>query len=112
MTPVYVFGENFGKTPKYIIRRKYQLEQYQQKAEKPDEQPLPFLPISAQERLEILQGLKNYWSEVEREFRSLPLKIDTEPLKKRKSALEAKFKSLEKDIELLERHENIYVMKE
>ncbi|KAL1457855.1 hypothetical protein WDU94_008045 [Cyamophila willieti] len=111
-TPVYVFKKDFGKTPEYIIRRKHQLEQFQHKASQPDEKPLPFISISAQERLEILQGLKNYWSEVEREFQSLPLKIDTEPLKKRKSALEAKFKSLEKDIELLERHDNIYVMKE
>jgi hypothetical protein len=59
-----------------------------------------------------LQGLKNYWSELQREFQLLPLKIDTEPLKKRKSTLENKLKSLEKDIDLMERHEYIYVMQD
>lgn len=112
MMPNYVWGKNFGKTPKYIIRRKQEVVRFleaQQNAE-PEEESLPFYPISQQERLEILQGLKNYWAVLQQEFQSLPLKIDTEPLKKRKSNLETKLKSLEKDIDLMERHESIYVM--
>ncbi|KAI5743111.1 hypothetical protein M8J77_014717 [Diaphorina citri] len=114
MTPVYVFRKNFGKTPEYIIRRKHQYERHLREQHTADTEDisLPFYQISEQERLDILQGLKNYWSELQREFQLLPLKIDTEPLKKRKSTLENKLKSLEKDIDLMERHEYIYVMQD
>ena len=61
------------------------------------------------ERESILQGLKKNWDELHHAFQSLSVVIDTIPKKMRKEKLEQDMKALEKDIDLLQRHQFIYI---
>lgn len=55
------------------------------------------------------QGLKKNWENLQREYQSLPLLIDTVPKMIRKAKLEKGLKELEKDILMMENNPYIYV---
>lgn len=57
----------------------------------------------------MLQGLKQNWEELQKQYQGLPILTDTIPKKIRKSKIESALKQLEKDIVLIERHPYIYV---
>ena len=65
--------------------------------------------IEGEERQVILDGLKKNWEELHREYQGLSVITDTVAKKARKERMEAKMKQLEKDIEVIERHNVIYV---
>ena len=65
--------------------------------------------IEGEERQEILDGLKQNWEELHREYQGLSVITDTPAKKARKEKMEANMKQLEKDIEIMERHSIIYV---
>lgn len=56
-----------------------------------------------------LQGLKNNWEEVHKEFQSLSVFIDSLPKRIRKQRLEEEMKQLEHDIGVIEKHKIIYI---
>ncbi len=55
------------------------------------------------------KGLKKCWDEIHHEYQLLSVVIDTIPKKQRKERLEHDMKCLEKDIDLIQRHQNIYI---
>lgn len=65
--------------------------------------------LSEAERLIILDGLKTNWEQLHHEFQCLSVVIDTVPKKLRKERLEGEMKKLERDIDIFERHNAIYV---
>lgn len=65
--------------------------------------------MSEQERASILDGLKRNWDELHQQYQSLSVVIDTIPKRMKKEKLENDMKTLEKDIELLQRHQLIYI---
>ncbi len=65
--------------------------------------------IEGEERHVILEGLKQNWAELHREYQGLSVVTDTVAKKARKEKMEASMKQLEKDIEVIERHNVIYV---
>ncbi|KAM3820974.1 enkurin-like [Vipera latastei] len=90
--------KDFGVTPKYIQRRK---------KEAVDKTRLTRL--SSRERESILEGLKDNWEEINKDFQSLSVEITTIPQRLRKEKLETEMKQLEHDIAALEKHKFIYV---
>lgn len=65
--------------------------------------------MSNEERDAILQGLKKNWDDLHHAYQSLSVVIDTLPKKMKKEKLENEMKALEKDIDLLQRHQLIYI---
>ncbi|CAF1502447.1 unnamed protein product [Adineta steineri] len=55
------------------------------------------------------RGLKKQWEDVHHEFQTLSVIIDTIPKRLHKERLEHEMKLLEKDIDLLEKHQVIYI---
>ena len=54
-------------------------------------------------------GLKKQWAEVHHEYQTLSVTIDTVPKRQHKERLEHQMQLLEKDIDLLEKHQVIYI---
>jgi len=112
LAPVYVRKKDFGSVPSYILTRKeetarareeyaaYMSEYFKKGA---------LRTMSEQERAAILNGLKHNWDELHHAYQSLSVVTDTIPKKIKKERLESEMKALEKDIQLLERHDLIYI---
>ena len=60
-------------------------------------------------RQSIIAGLKKNWEEIHHQYQGLSVVTDTMPKKNRKERMEAEMNQLERDIELLEKHTNIYI---
>ncbi|XP_014278516.1 enkurin isoform X2 [Halyomorpha halys] len=70
-----------------------------------------FRLVPQEERNELLIGLKKAWEELTKEFKLLPTIVDSVPMVKKKRNLEQILEKIERDIDLLERHQYIYVYK-
>ena len=57
----------------------------------------------------IFQGLKKNWEELHHQYQGLSVVTDTAPKKNRKERMEAEMKQLERDIEMIEKHDAIYI---
>lgn len=58
---------------------------------------------------DVIRGLKHNWEEYHHQYQSLSVMVDTIPKRNRKEFLENEMKKLEKDIEILEKHDIIYI---
>ncbi|RNA39545.1 enkurin [Brachionus plicatilis] len=112
LEPVYVKKKTFGTVPTYIIDRneerskaRAEYEAYMQEYFKKG----AMRTMSNEEREAILQGLKKNWDELHHAYQSLSVVIDTLPKKMKKEKIENEMKALEKDIDLLQRHQMIYI---
>lgn len=65
--------------------------------------------LTAEERADLIAGLKSNWEELHHQYQTLSVVIDTVPKKLRKERIESEMRALEKDIENIERHKIIYV---
>ncbi|CAG7834203.1 unnamed protein product [Allacma fusca] len=114
MARKYVCRHDYGMIPGYLAQRKLELqdkfnqEKYASEQAKRDAQE-KCRHLNEQERQTLLCGLKTNWEQVFREYQSLPLKVDTPVKIKVKFELEEQLRSIEKDIQLLERHNHIFV---
>ncbi|XP_060535785.1 enkurin [Cylas formicarius] len=110
LEPVYIKLPIFGRTPNYLIRfNKTKEKEYQMKKDRSGTEQPKCRYITRDEREKLLNGLKQNWEELQKQYQGLPILTDTIPKKIRKSKLEADLKQLEKDIVLVERHPYIYV---
>jgi len=112
LAPVYVKKKNFGTVPNYIIDRKE--ESSKAKAEYEAYMSEYFKKgalraMSEDEREAILNGLKQNWDELHHKYQSLSVVTDTIPKRVKKEKLESDMKALEKDIDMLQRHQLIYI---
>ncbi|VVC36748.1 Enkurin domain [Cinara cedri] len=108
--PNYVGSKNYGKTPNYIIKIHKEKELARKKEEERIRQIKPPLRlVPKEEREALINGLKTNWGELHKEFLLLPVYTDTIQKIKRKNNLDKELRSLEKDIEMLERNVPLYV---
>jgi len=112
----YVYKPNYGKTPKYLLRR-YKESCEAQCAE--DRYNGEFLVrgtsklLCEDERQALLWGLKQNWEAVNKEYicglKVSDSNVQSVTQKRYKEQLEAELDDIKKDIDLLERHEMVYV---
>ncbi|XP_075231700.1 enkurin-like [Lycorma delicatula] len=110
LLPNFIFKEGFGKVPNYLLIRKKEAEDIEDRIKEKESKIRPPLRyITEDERQELLEGLHKNWRDLQKEFQLLPMVTDTIPKIKRKTQLEKELKELEKDIEIVERNPLIYV---
>ncbi|XP_077597040.1 enkurin-like [Stigmatopora nigra] len=110
LIPVYIRKKDYGEVPNYLLRRKAKhqraLDEYNLNL-KMQEQHETMKCLSDKECQDIIEGLKQKYSELNSEYLRLPFMIDTPSMKTKKVRLEAEMKQLEDDIKLLDRFESI-----
>lgn len=113
LTPKYVNKKEYGKAPTYLVKRKEDMERAQQEYNEYIQESMrqgAMKTLSETERQNIVAGLKTNWDELQHQYQGLSVVTDTAPKKNRKERMEAEMDQLEKDIELLEKHSNIYIV--
>lgn len=98
--------------PNYIITRKEESNRAKQEYDAYMNEYLKrgaLRTMSDAERESILNGLKKNWDELHHAYQSLSVVTDTIPKRMKKEKLENDMKLLEKDIELLQRYQLIYI---
>lgn len=112
LVPKYVNKKDYGQVPPYLEQRKQEMEEAQAMYDhyiKESLQRGQVQQVAEEERLVLLEGLKKNWEELHHQYQGLSVVTDTAPKKARKERMEAEMKQLEKDIELIERHQAIYI---
>lgn len=108
--PIYIYSKHYGKTPPYL---KYYIQnshkEHRMKRDILDVEQPKCRYVTREEREKLLEGLKQNWEELQKQYQGLPILTDTIPKKIRKTKMEVDLKQLEKDIVLVERHPYIYV---
>ncbi|KAK9877886.1 hypothetical protein WA026_020112 [Henosepilachna vigintioctopunctata] len=108
--PVYIYSKYYGKTPPYLqcYIENHHKEHLMKRDTEGVEQP-KCRYVTRESREKLLEGLKQNWEELQKQYQGLPILTDTIPKKLRKTKLEEDLKQLESDIALIERHPYIYV---
>jgi hypothetical protein len=104
--------KDFGETPEYIKKRKDEMKQAQDEYDAYVAEHFrrgAMRKLTDEEHQSLIDGLKDNWEQLHRDFLQLSVVIDTVPKKHRKERLEAEMKQLEHDIELLDSHQTIYI---
>ncbi|KAG8184128.1 hypothetical protein JTE90_008910 [Oedothorax gibbosus] len=111
LVPKFTRKQEFGKTPKYLVLRKKDLED-SKKAFQNSNAESKLIKLSHEERDDLLEGLRANWEYLNSKYITLPLKIDTKSMKTRKLDLERQLDLLEHDIYFLEKNEenDIYIL--
>ena len=110
----YLNKPDYGKVPEYLDRVKSEIqEEYQyiktmQDARLAEENDNGVRALSEDERLELLDKLKQKWEKTNKEYQVLSFTLDTAPKKARKERYEAELSQIEKDIEVMSR-KNVFV---
>lgn len=103
---------NRGEVPKYLTKRKEETARAKEMANElyaQQEENSKLQQLSAEEREDILNGLKANYQELYKNYLSLSMVTDTIPKRNTKNSMEAKLAELEADIAKLERHEVILI---
>ena len=112
LAPVYIKKKEFGSVPGYILSRKEESAKAKEEYENYMAEYFKrgaLRSMSDDERAAILNALKQNWDELHKVYQSLSVVTDTIPKRMRKEKLETEMKLLEKDIDLLQRHQLIYI---
>ncbi|KAJ8396790.1 hypothetical protein AAFF_G00013890 [Aldrovandia affinis] len=112
LVPKYVNKKDYGQTPEYLQQRKEEERRAQEEYKKYVRECLSqeaTKQLSEEERLSTLQGLKKNWEEMNHRYQCLSIIMDTIPKRTRKEKLEVQMKQLERDIDLMETHQTIYI---
>jgi len=114
LVPRYTMKEDFGQLPPYLVSRNHEVRAAQERYDEYVAEELrarALDQIGTEQRAELLRGLKAKWDDLHQQFQGLSVVTDTAPKKNRKERMEAQMSQLERDIDLLERHNTIYVAK-
>lgn len=112
LAPRYTLQKKFAHVPVYITARKQEFFDELKKKEEEDiknRENSKVRLLDANEKETLIIGLKSNWQEIFSFYQKLPLQIDTPGKIKRKTKMEEQLKKLETDIQMLQRHEMIYV---
>jgi len=112
LVPEYTAKSTYGKAPKYLTKRKQEIQEFQTmqaQAQTAPQQQSSLRQMSDDERHAILMGLKANWESMHREYQGLSMFTDTIPKKTKRNNMEAQLNQLEADINRFERHKVIYV---
>ncbi|EEB13755.1 conserved hypothetical protein [Pediculus humanus corporis] len=117
-------SENYGKIPKYLCKRRKQWEAEEMRKKKEADAVYEYrrrmgintmgmgenvYMIAEETRQKLLDGLKENWNELTKQFLKLPVMSDTLPKMRRKMWLEKEMDQLEKDVKFVESHPFIYL---
>ena len=112
----YLKKRDFGKVPKYIekIKRSVKREQERKAKAKADAEAALNAKkrvLSAEERAQLIAGLKARWSSVNTEYQKIThmTNLDTLCKVRRKENFESELNQIEKDMALLGRNEEIII---
>lgn len=114
--PVYIKAQKYGKVPQYLMNINDQLVRLKLEAKRQQEElegskNKDITVITPEEKSKLLDGLRQNWNFMQKEYQKMPLLIDTVPKMIRKTKLENNLKSLERDICLLNTNSNcIYIL--
>lgn len=114
--PKYINAPKYGNVPHYLARMKERLQRIELESKKREEElknerNKDIRVISQEEKNRILEGLRHNWDCMQKDYKKMPLLIDTVPKQIRKTRLEENLKSLERDICLLNSNQNcIYIL--
>jgi len=112
LQPKYREKNDYGETPKYLVKRNEEQARKQQEYDEYVKMSMrqgAMKELSTSERNNVLAGLKCNWNEIHHQYQGLSVVTDTAPKKNRKERMEAEMNQLEKDIELLEKHQKIFI---
>ncbi|KAJ8929900.1 hypothetical protein NQ314_017365 [Rhamnusium bicolor] len=110
LEPMFTKLPEFGTKPKYLVRfNKIHQKVNQMKKDTFGTEKPKCRYITKEERDKLLDGLKQNWEELQKQYQGLPILTDTIPKRNRKLKIESDLKQIEKDIVLVERHPYIYV---
>ncbi|XP_071943017.1 enkurin-like [Antedon mediterranea] len=112
LKPVYTRMKKYGNVPDYLTKRNDEVKRAQEEYDeyiKEHYRRGAMKSLSDNERKSIIDGLKKNWEEIHHQYQGLSMVTDTAPKKARKERLESEMKQLERDIELLEKHNIIYI---
>uniref|UniRef100_A0A1I8MZM6 Enkurin domain-containing protein n=1 Tax=Musca domestica TaxID=7370 RepID=A0A1I8MZM6_MUSDO len=120
LMPQYICSKNFGKVPCYLDHHKKMLKQLNERCAQTKMQSdnaclrymdrLPSVKkLSAEERNEILEGLRTNFGSLFKTYQSLSVCTDTVAKQLKKGKMENELRQLEQDIYLMEHNPEIYV---
>jgi len=112
LEPKHIHKKDYGVTPTYVTKRKEELKKGQDEYDAYVAEHFrrgTMKQLSEEEHNHILNGLKENWEMLHTDYLKLSVMIDTVPKINYKERLELQLKQLEKDIEMLETHDVIYV---
>ncbi|XP_011138778.1 enkurin [Harpegnathos saltator] len=113
LLPIYVHKKNYGKIPKFIANARAFVSVETETVEHREEDKIPEIPscryVSKEERKMLLDGMKQRWERLMKQFQGLPLTVALAHVQKKKARIERELQELEKDIAIVERHPHIYV---
>lgn len=104
--------QDFGETPQYLLKRREEIRRAQEEYDAYIAEHFrrgTMKQLTREEREHILAGLKANWEEIHKEYQGLSVVTDTAPKKNRKERMEAEMKQLERDIQVIEKHTQIYI---
>ncbi|XP_028606263.2 enkurin-like [Podarcis muralis] len=108
----YLHKKDFGVTPKYIKKRIMDAKKAQEESDAYLQQALMqkgLTRLSKAEKEKIMEGLKKNWEEINHEYQSLSVFLDSIPKRLRKEKMEVEMMQLEHYIKLLEKHDIVYI---
>ncbi|XP_011502257.1 PREDICTED: enkurin [Ceratosolen solmsi marchali] len=115
LIPIYIHKKNFGVVPTYLRKGSFTKCPNKKRQDQTDElneqhsYGKSCRYVTQDEKAKLVKEMKKKWAEIMKQFQCLPFLIDTVAKIKRKITIEQKLNQLEKDIELLENHQYIYV---
>ncbi|XP_064614205.1 enkurin-like [Liolophura sinensis] len=112
LEPIYIKKKDFGETPQYLLKRREEIRKAQEEYDAYIAEHFrrgTMKQLTREEREHILMGLKANWEEIHKEYQGLSVVTDTAPKKNRKERMEAEMKQLERDIQIIEKHTQIYI---
>ncbi|CAH8608441.1 unnamed protein product [Schistosoma intercalatum] len=114
LEPFYIKRKDFGELPKYLSEREKAASEAQKNYEeyiKQLKEKNALMVITKDEKKSLIDQLKDKWQQRYRQYQSLSVMIDTPPKMHHKLWLEKEMEEIEKDINLLEGYDYIYVAK-
>ncbi|XP_026884675.2 enkurin [Electrophorus electricus] len=112
LVPKYIRKKDYGRTPEYLEQRREEVRRAQEQYDNYVKERLKdgaMKQLSKDEHQSILHGLKKNWGELNQQYQGLSVVTDTVSKKQKKAWLESEMKQLEKDIDLMERYQTIYI---
>lgn len=112
----YVLRPGFGKVPPYIYRRKMELlrkdikEKRALQTKEQDGDQNAIQPVDERDKEMVIQGLKNYWEDLQNQYNSLSLNAAVnERHRELKLSLEERMKEVEQDLRLITNSSALFV---
>jgi hypothetical protein len=109
----YMTKEDFGKVPKYLTYVKEEIKRENEMIQKyvkeqlgeVDEEPIKYEEYPETERRDLIYALKLKWDKVNAEYQKIThlVHLDTTGQRRRKERLEEELRTLENDIEKLQK---------